>query len=320
MVKTTSYLKTKWWHFKDKYANRYIPKIKFIRSSEATNNVDAANDAIFKLLRAEGPCMISRFGTTEYECICNYSKSIHPFWLFRTFFPFWIPPHVTENMVNCSGFFPNRNYHYSLFSDIYRNSARETDILGYWNAYDYFFENECHYTKYYIDDLYPFFATHPWTSALKGKRVLVVHPFKDTILEQYKKRNQLFDNPEMLPEFESLRVVKAVQSLGGENNGFATWFDALKYMEDEIDREDYDVAILGCGAYGMPLAAHCKRMGKKAVHIGGATQLLFGIAGDRWLNHFGEDYHRLCSHANWVRPSSSDRPKNADKVENACYW
>ena len=29
--------------------------------------------------------------------------------------------------------------------------------------------------------------------------------------------------------------------------------------------------FLGCGAYGFPLAAHVKRMGKKAIHMGGSN-------------------------------------------------
>lgn len=48
-------------------------------------------------------------------------------------------------------------------------------------------------------------------------------------------------------------------------------------MKDEIDKQDYDIALIGCGAYGFPLAAHIKRSGKKAIHLGGALQLLFGI-------------------------------------------
>ena len=45
---------------------------------------------------------------------------------------------------------------------------------------------------------------------------------------------------------------------------------------------DFDVAIIGCGAYGFPLAAKLKQAGKQAIHLAGATQLLFGIKGKRW--------------------------------------
>ena len=52
-------------------------------------------------------------------------------------------------------------------------------------------------------------------------------------------------------------------------------------MEERIGKIDFDVALLGCGAYGLPFAASIKRMGKKAVHLGVATQILFGIKGKR---------------------------------------
>ena len=33
-------------------------------------------------------------------------------------------------------------------------------------------------------------------------------------------------------------------------------------MKMQMDEEDYDIALIGCGAYGMSLAAHAKRKGK----------------------------------------------------------
>jgi hypothetical protein len=41
---------------------------------------------------------------------------------------------------------------------------------------------------------------------------------------------------------------------------------------------DFDIAIIGCGAYSFPLAANVKRIGKNSVHLGGASQLLFGFS------------------------------------------
>lgn len=79
-------------------------------------------------------------------------------------------------------------------------------------------------------------------------------------------------------------MIPAVQSLGGENNGFTTWFEALDWMKQEITSKSFDICIIGCGAYGFHLAAHVKRIGKQAIHMGGATQLLFGIKGNRWEN------------------------------------
>ena len=52
-----------------------------------------------------------------------------------------------------------------------------------------------------------------------------------------------------------------------------------------MDAADYDVAIVGAGAYSLPLAAHARDTGHAAIQMSGATQLLFGIKGKRWDDH-----------------------------------
>ena len=179
----------------------------------------------------------------------------------------------------------------------------------------------------HLECLYPFWVDRPWTLALKGKKVLVVHPFAETIRSQYNRRKYIFDNPDILPEYE-LKTLRAVQSNAGNDVPFRDWFEALKWMEEEIAKIDFDFCILGCGAYGLPLAAAVKRMGKKAIHIGGGTQLLFGIKGRRWDNdayhwknlpQLNTSYSSLYNDY-WVRPSQSETPKAAKNVEGACYW
>jgi hypothetical protein len=124
--------------------------------------------------------------------------------------------------------------------------------------------------------LEPYYHRAPWSEALGGRTVLVVHPFSNSIARQYSRRSVLFRDERILPAFE-LRVLQAVQSLVTAPPRFDTWFDAYEHMCAEISGIDFDVALLGCGAYGLPLAAHVKRLGKKSVHLGGALQILFGI-------------------------------------------
>ena len=40
-------------------------------------------------------------------------------------------------------------------------------------------------------------------------------------------------------------------------------------MIKEIQMHEFDVCLIGCSAYGLPLAAAVKNMGKQAIHIGG---------------------------------------------------
>ena len=150
---------------------------------------------------------------------------------------------------------------------------------------------------------------------LAGKRVLVVHPFKTTIERQYARRAELFPGTDILPQFADLRIVQAVQGLAGADTGYASWFDALAAMEQQMDAAPYDVAIIGAGAYGLPLAAHARDTGHAAIQMSGALQLLFGIRGKRWDDH--PIISKLYNDA-WVRPEETLAHK--EKVEGGSYW
>ena len=126
----------------------------------------------------------------------------------------------------------------------------------------------------------------------------------------------LFANKNVLPEF-NLVTIKAVQSIAGNECGYKTWFDALDHMKNKISEKEFDIAIIGCGAYGFPLASFIKDQGKKAVHIGGATQILFGIKGARWDER---EFFQKMYNEYWVRPSEEETPNNNDLVEGGCYW
>lgn len=283
--------------------------------------------------------MIARFGTVEINCVNNYlcvqSKEsyIKKIWNYitdNTHTPWWNVNHLSPMRIN-AGIFPERIEIAEKFSIRYLNDIPEIDILACHQYYEKFMPLRSDVQKIQLLTLDPFFVERPWTRYLKGKKVLVIHPFEKSIKQQYEKRHLLFDNKDILPDFE-LITMKAVQTVAGNRSEFETWFDALAYMEQKISKIDFDVAILGCGAYGLPLAAFIKRLGKQAIHMGGATQLLFGIYGQRWVERFkGEkweyrpgivldlDYNPIFNE-NWIYPLDEDTPKNAKIVEGACYW
>jgi hypothetical protein len=232
--------------------------------------------------------------------------------------PWWWEKSIILQMQNWSGFFPPEIDKIEQFCRLMLSDAKEVDILGSWLHQEKFVKNIINQAKQVVlEDLEPFFTENPWTKALNGKKVLVVHPFVESIEIQYRKRKLLFEN-NLLPEFD-LKTIKAVQSIAGVKTEFSDWFEALEYMKNKIDTTDYDICIVGAGAYGFPLAAHVKRSGKKAIHLAGVTQLLFGIKGSRWENYVVWPYTNLFNE-HWIRPLEIEKPKNADQVEGACYW
>lgn len=287
-------------------------------------NQEETNDIITALLKKDESFMISRLGS-EINIINIYKQKnrnfLNRYWQY-------IKTGVLDNYterIKClisynAGIFPANDNILDKFSEITLNAIRNIDVLGIWR----FLPQEKELLKEYcsnaklIEAKYtePYYHNNPWTKELKGKRVLVIHPFTESIKNQYGKRELLFEDKDTLPEFELL-TIKAVQSIAGNEVDFNSWVEALDYMKSEINKLDFDVALIGAGAYGLPLASHVKEIGKQAIHIGGAIQILFGIKGQRWDDHpiiskFYNDH--------WVRPLTTETPSKSNNVENGCYW
>lgn len=276
--------------------------------------------------------MIARFGAFELNTIVNYlavregPKSTIGYIKGKNL-QWWWNKDLIQHMYTNAGFFPPTEQSISQFCELMLNDAPLVDILGSWLPEEEWLQDKLtNASKFHLMHLEPFWAKVPWTSALEGRKVLVVHPFEDEIIEQYKKRKLLFSN-KILPDFQ-LKTVKAIQTIAGSKSPFKDWFEALDFMKTEIDKIDYDICLIGAGAYGFPLAAHVKRNNKKAVHMGGALQLLFGIRGKRWedpaygVQKWGIPYGLYANLMNehWIRPNAHNKPEKAENVEGSCYW
>lgn len=272
----------------------------------------AANMLLQSRIMTGEPFMASRLGGIELNCLRHFMNDrpdARPY-----------PAGTAAALGTFAGFFPLTDEALDEFCKVYLSAVRLADAMGVW-----FYVGENRVLRDYCPNaslmqpraLEPYYHTEPWSKAVQGKRVLVIHPFAESIREQYEnKRTMLFENPGVLPEFH-LHTIKAVQSIAGEPTGFATWFDALDSMKTAMDAVEYDVCIVGAGAYGLPLAAHAKSSGKSAVHMGGGTQILFGIKGRRWDDH--EVISNLYNDA-WVRPKALETPRSFSSVEDGCYW
>ena len=245
------------------------------------------------------PLMICRYGSVEFSAITT-GNNIDP-------------------LCNNAGFFPRDKKLISKFKDVYLEASKSIDILYVWN---YNLNKLTSMSKKkslirnfsnikYIIELHTLDPYHNnWISELKGKKLLILHPFKKSIEYQINKNNTL------LPVVKSIDIIEAVQTIAGHvDTRFKDWFEALDFMIKEIQMHEFDVCLIGCGAYGLPLAAAVKKMVKQAIHIGGPLQLLFKIKGKRWVNRDDYEFDK-----SWISPLTEDIPSQASKVEDACYW
>ncbi len=275
--------------------------------------IKEANDEIISYINSGNPFMAARVGETELGTIRAYDHPLSSVRDFRIY---------SNNICINAGFFPKNVLYIKRFCEQYKTAINDIDLFGafHWKSEeDYLMVDNC---LKYCFPASVFDITYDdvsWYSALKDKRVLVVNPFSTTIEEQYQKKDHIFliNNKINLPDFK-LITYKSVQSIGGQGaTGFKTWFDALNKMKEDIGSMDFDIALLGCGAYGVPLAAYIKGLGKQAIYVGGCLQLFFGIIGKRWenvdrVNRFFNDY--------WTRPSEKEKTDSYYKVEDGCYW
>jgi len=280
------------WYFKELYV-RHVGFYNGKKRLRLLNGIDADKNIVEKI-KSGKPFMMGRFGSSEIRGIFKDEFDI---------------------LCYFAGFFPRDPKLLGKFKKVYLDAAKSLDILAIWN-YKNHFVNKVKLMRALpnLENIIPLSVAggfnENWLEELEGKKVLVVNSFKKTIESQYKKRAELG----ILPKLRSLEVIKSVQTLGDNEDGrFETWFDALNYMKKEIDKKDFDVALIACGAYGLPLAAHVKSLGKQALLVGGGLQLLFGIKGKRW-NDAG------IYNENWVSMMKEDCLEDSGKLEGGCYW
>jgi len=168
----------------------------------------------------------------------------------------------------------------------------------------------CSLETYYI-------STNRWTAWFKGKTVLVMHPFLNSIRRQYERRSEIWVGREdILPEFKlvQIRVPPHACLLQPQE---PDWFKCLEAMMEKMTSIDFDVALIGAGAYSLPLAVHAKSLGRVGIHLGGATQIYFGIKGKRWEHH---PHISTLFNEHWIKPLPEDVPSGNSIIEGGCYW
>lgn len=294
------------------------PYLRFVRSVERKRYQQLwqkqltpvqANAKITQILNNRQPCLVGRIGHTEGRIVGEAMFRHGQF------------GRLTKKEAHqYSGIFPVSPSLLSSFAGVYAASIAQVDLLGFWQTtFQARLLAECYPNLPLapLPALEPYLHSSPWSAGLKGRRVLVVHPFASTILQQYSlKRSRLFPHADTLPQFD-LQVLAPPQTLAPLTGGYATWLEALDHLIERVHQCDFDVALLGCGAYGLPLGAAIKASGRQAIHLGGALQVLFGIRGRRW-----EQIPAIAALMNpsWVRPSQAETPVSAGLVDEGCYW
>ena len=280
-------------------------------------DAEATNRWLGERIAKGHPAAIGKLGSSECWTLAWHLR-------LRRFYKYtWCPPAFGDlDLAEQSGVFPRTEDLFHRFAELYLERLQSLDGSAVWQNV-----GEGRILQRYapsaqwlsIQGLEPYLFSQPWSRALAGKRILVIHPFAESIRSQFSRRDLVWrDMPAVLPECE-IEVIRA--PYGFSKTDFKDWFEMLQWLETQVEqafaREPFHVALIGCGAAGLPLAVKVKEMGGIGIHLGGPLQLLFGIRGRRWekLRGFDHVFNEF-----WIRPNSEETPETANAVDGGGYW
>jgi hypothetical protein len=274
----------------------------------------AGNDLLAEALAAGGPFAAGKLGAAELDGLTRYERDKDS----NGYCAQW--GRDATMLYRNAGVYPADAEVFSRFCRVYLESIRAIDALAVW----YRFGERRIQSRYAPQAkliaqtaIEPFYHSRPWSRMLAGKRVLVLTPFAETVRMQGGRLKEIWRaRPDVMPDME-LDTLRVPLSAALVEPVHVDWFGALDALTQAMASRNFDVMIVGAGAWSLPLVARAKQMGKWAIHLGGSTQILFGIKGRRW------DSNPLMVEVNndaWVRPSEAERPKTFQAVEQGCYW
>jgi hypothetical protein len=278
-------------------------------------NFEDSSKFLINGITSDEPFAAGKIGVNELKCVYEY---VNKFWNAETLKALYIN----------NGIFPPTDEMTNVFIKEFVKSIPNIDALPLWTPFNPV-NNPANFEKSFINtvnknctfievrSLEPYYSDEPWTQYLENKKVLIISPFVESIQKQYNKKELIWKDQRILPDFELKTLKHQLSPALGIPSKYSSWIEMITDLKKQISLIDFDVALVGASGSSLPLVSYCKKIGKKAVHLGGGLQILFGITGTRWDNkpHINQFYNE-----NWVKPSAKETPKDFLKLENGCYW
>ena len=288
-------------------------KKSYFSISKARESIFNSTDTIF----------LGRLGNVEYTALLKYNmlNNIRGgiFKLYNKILGFSEKSFVRSlNLLNKNaGAYSVKPENFHEFNRIYLEALAELDVYAQW----FYGDRKIAIWKSNIDVI-PLEALNIvqrpnfFRGVFNNKKVLVVSSFENTIQKQYEdNRDRLFkhlevDNLELHHVRSPFNIVPTIKNYD--------WYKDLSDLQQQVEKciisQGIDYLIVGAGAFGLPVAHSAYKLGTNSLHLGGATQLLFGIRGNRWADSLPNksDF--------WVNPLPSDIPSFSRDIEDGCYW
>lgn len=155
---------------------------------------------------------------------------------------------------------------------------------------------------------------------IHNKRLCIVSSFSELIQQQYESGNVYklgltFPFPTIL-SLSTIQFPYCFLNNGPHQNYFETLENVFQKIK--LCSDNFDIVLLGCGAYGHMLTHKIHTdLNKDAIYVGGTITNLFGILSSRELK-YNTDF---TINDFWITSIPDKyKPPNYKDIEDGCYW
>lgn len=237
---------------------------------------------------------------------------------------------VNELKTN-AGIFVKNEDSLKEYIDEYYNAIINSDLLGVWlkgitynmtkMIYDTIHTYDKDIEKNYFDapSLEPYYHMdydeYNFDKIIQGKKLLIISSHINSMQKQIPYLDKLFKK-KIFDNNTFIFVKPPITFANNDNN--IDWKINFDKLKNDISNIHFDLALVSCGGYGMPICNFIKNdLKNNAFYVGGCLQIFFGIKGDRWNKHnkISKLYNKF-----WIDVCDEDKPENYKMIENGCYW
>jgi hypothetical protein len=297
-----------------RFANNRLTKTKNTKRIEF-KNTEVGVRKFVEYLESRRPFAAGKIGTAEILGLEYHDRIIR-----------WPLPGMSwrrpaNRLANNAGFFPVEKKAFSSWNQEMRRAVASLDFICRWQKDPFLAQ--------YERNLVGCVASQSWNipmsklgvsifPLLASCRLLFISPFVETMKSQLPHLRQIHDSDRKTDfaweDYEAkISFLKCPLQWHLSPSPFRNWVHGLEEITKEALAKEFDIALIGAGAWSLPLAARIKKAGRAAIHTGGETQLFFGIRGKRW------DKKNLYNPF-WVSCSPKETPFQKEKIDNGCYW
>jgi hypothetical protein len=306
-------------HIEERYAGITISKKEFLH--------DLKNAIENKIGYAAGKIGLTAQYMLKYEIVLH--EAFHDMRLKEEY-----EKGLEFNCLKQQGIFPVDYDFYRFYMQFYAGHIRNIDCLGLclglaqypdeFTIIDYYqLKNKfIHFIDQEPDRSVPNNNDECYLHYFRDKKILLICPFAEVLKERATK--EIFEGvwSKTGKKWFYPKQVEALEFPYGfsceTHKIYATVLDLFKHITTEIDKRDFDIALIAAAGLAVPIASYIKNTGKIAIDLGGHLQIIFGVLGKRWRDW--EDWKRDYFNDYWIDMPAKYRPKETDVCDQGAYW